>query len=1303
MQNNPTRQYKPRGHLRCGLLATLLMTTALTWPGGPAHAQCVTTGTTANCTGDLSAGVTDGVDFNAPPVDTINIFDVTGNITPAAGDNGVFAETIGADKSLTISVDTAPFEIITQGDGASGIFARTVGTNSTIALTNEGAVSTQGDFSLGMFVEADGDFSDVEVTNRGAISTEGGFARGIVAATGSQFGGTGEKSSITLTNWGRIDTLGAFSTGIDTLTEGDDSDITIANHGAISTANDDAIGIVALSEGPDSAITISNWGAINTRGNRAIGIFAETDGVNSAITIDNRAAIATTDDGMDIDTDGDNSAVAITNLGTITTQGSSAHGLTVKTDGVNNDVTIDNRAAISTDGVSSEAIFVDVTNDDSSVTIANQGAITTLEDDAMGIFATTSGANSAIALINEAVVSTLGIRALGISAGGNGDFSNVDVTNRGAVSTGGDRARGISTNTGGDFSNVEVTNWGRIDTKGNHASGLRAGASGDHSTVEITNRGAVNTEGDSAFGINAATGNSFLGTGRDSTIALTNWGQIDTLGEDAIGINALTLGDNANIAIKNMGIITTQRDGAVGISAETRGAGSGIDITNSAEISTQGNNAAGISAASSAGAVSVTSTANISTKGGGQFSSAILALSGGGPGAPGGPVSVMSKGTLTTIGSDTFGIFALSRFGDGAVSAFSEGNIIVEGERSSGIVAQATGNDTTVTSVGDIMIGGDDGDGIRTFSAAGFSSTVNVMEGTVAGGSGDGAGVAFVGTAGTTNTLNINGPVTLSALSGTAVSSRDGDTTINNRGILNTVTDGAIVLGAGTNAFNNRLGGVFNAGGRVDLGAGNLFTNDGIFSPGGLGNIATTNVTGHFIQSDTGILAIDVRIGTPGADLADINGEADLSGLVVPTIVDPQVVRSGTLPQVTILTADRVTNNGIMAQDTAIIDYELLFPDANTVALGATVDFIPAGLNANQTAVAQTVNAIQTAGGSAALDPAVGGLLAAPNLDSLGNAYDQLGPQIYLANGVATLFSALDFTDELMSCETRDKGNVFIAQDQCVWARVSGNWLDQDDTSQTIGFDRWAARFSGGVQAELAPDWRLGLALGYEHGDLNALGGLQNSTSDSVYGGAAIKYTKGNGLLAAAVSGGHGWYDTTRNLAFGGFGGQATASHDVSHINARLRGAWAFTRDNRYIKPMVDLNLSWIDMGGFTESGGAGLSVEGSQETVWSVTPAVEFGWQRALGDGRLIRPYVRAGVTLLDDPSFTTVSSFTAAPAGTAAFQATMSTDDVIGEIAAGMDVLMTNGAAVKVFYEGRFGETTIQQSGGLKASMKF
>ena len=71
---------------------------------------------------------------------------------------------------------------------------------------------------------------------------------------------------------------------------------------------------------------------------------------------------------------------------------------------------------------------------------------------------------------------------------------------------------------------------------------------------------------------------------------------------------------------------------------------------------------------------------------------------------------------------------------------------------------------------------------------------------------------------------------------------------------------GNVILGSGTNAFNNMAGGFFNAGATVNLGAGNTLTNAGTLSPGGAGVIQTTALTGNLVQSATGRLLTDINI-----------------------------------------------------------------------------------------------------------------------------------------------------------------------------------------------------------------------------------------------------------------------------------------------------------------------------------------------------------------------------------------------------------------------------------------------------------
>ena len=120
---------------------------------------------------------------------------------------------------------------------------------------------------------------------------------------------------------------------------------------------------------------------------------------------------------------------------------------------------------------------------------------------------------------------------------------------------------------------------------------------------------------------------------------------------------------------------------------------------------------------------------------------------------------------------------------------------------------------------------------------------------------------------GASNTLTNSGSI--SALSGTAIRAGGGNETVRNFG---TVT-GSVNLGIGVNTFQNNPGARFNTGAFVDLGADNTLINGGVLSPGGRGVVLHTLLNGDLIQSDGGILEIDIGGFTPGSfDTIDITG-----------------------------------------------------------------------------------------------------------------------------------------------------------------------------------------------------------------------------------------------------------------------------------------------------------------------------------------------------------------------------------------------------------------------------------------------
>ena len=486
-------------------------------------------------------------------------------------------------------------------------------------------------------------------------------------------------------------------------------------------------------------------------------------------------------------------------------------------------------------------------------------------------------------------------------------------------------------------------------------------------------------------------------------------------------------------------------------------------------------------------------------------------------------------------------------------------------------------------------------------------------------------------------------------------------------------------------------------------GATNTLTNAGTLSPGGSGPIQTTALTGNLVQTGAGRVAVDLNMATGAADRLNVTGTANLAGTVVLNVLTPQA----RLQEVTILSAAGGTTNAGLAVSSQFnspaIVVQLHYPNATDVVLGTSINFAVSGLNGNQASLGSHLDAALTAG-SSGLGTVVIGLLNTKGLAAYKAALDQLSPEVQLKSQVSSLYSSLNFANNLMSCKVGNGANAFISEGQCVWAQLSARSLRLSDTDSTIGSKEESEQFAGGAQLRFAPNLHLGFAAGYEHSAITSSLAARSS-GDRAQGGIALKYTSGPMLLAASISGGQGWYDTTRPMAFGGFNAMASSSNDVSYFGGKLRAAYLLGMGDWYLKPMVDFNATRLSNGGFTETGagGANLTVASTDRTVLSASPALEIGTQGALWQSVLLRPYVRGGASFFHNTNFGATARFTGTPSGVAGFSTTTSIDRVVADVSAGADLFVANDIALKLSYDGQYGDTTRQHSFGGRASFKF
>lgn len=831
-------------------------------------------------------------------------------------------------------------------------------------------------------------------------------------------------------------------------------------------------------------------------------------------------------------------------------------------------------------------------------------------------------------------------------------------------------------------------------------------------TLSVTCDGDISLSGESFTA--AADARSFGAVG-----SINAWGGVGGNGDNII------LQSTANITVEQSHVTSginassTGGDGAINGSNGTGGLGGNVNVAASGLITVESDQGAGLSATSAggtgaingsgagghAGDVMVQSSAEISVSG--EFANGIYASSSGGTGGvngdgtggDGGSVTVSVSGPVSTSGDFSDAIYAESSGGlgaingngnggdAGAVSVLVSGNVTASGSEANGIRARSAAGDGAINGSGS--------------AGSGSSVSVEISDGAVQGGSGSAYGVVL--DAVTDATLSNSGRI--SALSGQAIFARGQTIEVSNSGAI---TGDVQYANDADGIFSNFAGGELFSGNSVNLNGGTL-TNYGTVAPGGAGHIQTTFVGGNFNQP-SGRYLVDADWASDTADMLAVTGSAELAGQVVvnplnfPDSADPANV--GLSKSFVILTADNgITDSGITAVDTAAVDYELLFPDANTMSVQATINFLgvgTTGLTPNQTSVGGALNTLVQSGGNAGF---VSPLLTLGTQQELGDALDQLTPAGDAAQISSAMKTGNTFAGQLLSCRTLGEGdpNAFIREGQCLWVRANVRQIDNDGRNGETGFDETATFYSAGAQFDLGGPWRFGAGIGFEDGDLRT-GSNARSETERLHLGGVIKYNPGPLLLAASLTGGHGWSDNTRVISFGAFSDVATSESDQSFISGRLTGAYLLSRGHWYAKPQVDLAWTHLERDGYRETspGGSALTVQQSDDTVFSVSPSLEVGAEYALAFGGVARPYVKGGVTWVDSDTFITSAAFAGAP-GAGGFAITSTIDDVVADLGLGVDFLAESGTVLRVQYDGQFGDQTEQHGGSAKLSVPF
>ncbi|MFK7944265.1 MAG: autotransporter domain-containing protein [Paracoccaceae bacterium] len=285
----------------------------------------------------------------------------------------------------------------------------------------------------------------------------------------------------------------------------------------------------------------------------------------------------------------------------------------------------------------------------------------------------------------------------------------------------------------------------------------------------------------------------------------------------------------------------------------------------------------------------------------------------------------------------------------------------------------------------------------------------------------------------------------------------------------------------------------------------------------------------------------------------------------------------------------------------------------------------------------------------------------------------------------ADLGRSQNFARRLFSCPTAADP---AAQTSCAWAsaetgqkRVTGSNPHEDTTFS----------FAIGAQIELARGWFAGGAVGFDDSRTSATG--SEVEAERFRAGLVVKYVEGPFTAGLGIAGAIGRSDLSRIT------GAGTAVADFGTRSVSIRGDVAYTHriGEMFLQPGLGVGFTHLESDEYAETGAGAQNrtTGGSDLQSFGTHPRVRLGGDLILGPYEtLVRPSLTLGLDWQSD---------TKARVATSAGQQVAQSDDLLGTVAAGLDVFAADDVLLRAIYHGAFGAETIGHAGELQLNLAF
>ncbi len=460
-----------------------------------------------------------------------------------------------------------------------------------------------------------------------------------------------------------------------------------------------------------------------------------------------------------------------------------------------------------------------------------------------------------------------------------------------------------------------------------------------------------------------------------------------------------------------------------------------------------------------------------------------------------------------------------------------------------------------------------------------------------------------------------------------------------------------------------------------------------------------TRLAGDFRGAAKSRIVVGADFAEGTADRLAVSGTAELGGGVA---VRPSRLVPGT---VTVMTAGNALDGQTLADATGAYLFDFTPKVAGTaVTVTPSADFSGRGLSRDETSLASHLQRVWEGDLPETMAKGFAALAGVTSADDYADTLDRLASRQVGAIATARMESSRLFVANMQSCPVFAGSSLMLEETDCAWGRAISAHLDHDGSTDAAGFDNDATLLQFGGQRAIGDGLFLTGAVGWEDARLTDDFGA-SADGESWMAGAGVKYQSGPLLASATVDLGYGSFDTARSFTVGDDSFRAEGSPDARNAGLHGRVAYELPYERFYLRPSLDLDASWIGLGGYDETGAGdfGLSVDDSDSWVLSAAPAVEIGTRVDLADGTALRPFANVGALFVSGNDWTVDASFAAAPDAAGGFSSRVDNPDAVATFGAGVTVMTRGNIDLTAQYQGAIADGYSGQSGALKATWRF